>query len=69
MIKFKENKIFEEFNKGNIDEEREKKIKNIIIGNVLFISELINLKMLSKKASCKYINYLFKKFKELIIKK
>ena len=64
MIKFKENKIFEEFNKGNIDEEREKKIKNIIIGNVLFISELINLKMLSKKASCKCIDYLFKKFNE-----
>ena len=27
MIKFKENKTFEEFNKGNIDEEREKKLK------------------------------------------
>jgi len=53
MIKFKENKIFEEFNKGNIDEEREKKIKNIIKGKALSISELINLKMLSKKASCK----------------
>ena len=27
MIGFEENKIFEEFNKGNIDEEREKKLK------------------------------------------
>ena len=64
MIKFKENKIFEEFNKGNIDEEREKKIKNIIKGKALFISELINLKMLSKKASCECIDYLFKKYNE-----
>ena len=30
----------------------------------MFISELINLKMLSKKASCKCIDYLFKKFNE-----
>ena len=64
MIKFEEKKIFEEFNKENIDEEREKKIKNIIIGNALFISELINLKMLSKKASCECIDYLFKKYNE-----
>ena len=64
MIKFEEKKIFEEFNKENIDEEREKKIKNIIIGNALFISELINLKMLSKKASCECIGYLFKKYNE-----
>jgi len=39
-------------------------VKKIILGDALFISELINIKILSRKAGCECIDYLFKKYNE-----
>ena len=65
MIKFEERENFDDYiNTGENSEEKENKIKKIILGNALFISELINNKMLSKRAGCDCIEYLFNKYTE-----
>ena len=64
MLKFEEKKNFDEYIKENNEQEKNNKIKKIILGNALFISELINIKMLSKRAACDCIDYLFKKYDE-----
>ena len=64
MVKYEEKNIFEEYIKEDNEEERELKIKKIILGNALFITELINIKLLAKRAACDCINYLFKKYDE-----
>ena len=64
ILKFEENKYIEEFIKEGNEQEKNIKIKKIILGDALFISELINIKMLSKKAACDCIDYLFKKYNE-----
>ena len=64
MLKFKEKKNFDEYVKEADEQEKNNKIKKIILGNALFISELVNIKMLSKKAAYECIDYLFKRFNE-----
>jgi len=64
MVKYEEKNIFDEYIKEENEEERELKIKKIILGNALFITELINIKLLAKRAACDCINYLFKKYDE-----
>ena len=65
MLKLETSKIFDKYIKEKEDQqEKNNKIKKIILGNALFISELINAKMLSKKASCDCIDFLFKKYEE-----
>ena len=64
ILKFEENKYIDEFIKEENEQEKNIKIKKIILGDALFISELINIKMLSKKAACDCIDYLFKKYNE-----
>ena len=64
VLKFEENKCIEEFIKEENEHEKNIKIKKIILGDALFICELINIKLLSKKAGCDCIDYLFKKYKE-----
>ena len=44
--------------------ERENKLKNFIIGNVNFITELISIKMLSKRIAPNCINYLLERIEE-----
>ena len=64
MIKYEEKINFDEYIKEENEEERELKMKKIILGNALFITELINIKLLSKRAAYDCINYLFKKYDE-----
>ena len=64
VLKFEENKCIEEFIKEENEHEKNIKIKKIILGDALFICELINIKLLSRKAGCDCIDYLFKKYKE-----
>ena len=64
VLKFEENKCIEEFIKEENEHEKNVKIKKIILGDALFICELINIKLLSRKAGCDCIDYLFKKYKE-----
>ena len=64
MLKFEEKKNFDEYVKEADEQEKNNKIKKIILGNALFISELVNIKMLSKKAAYECIDYLFKRFNE-----
>ena len=65
MLKFESTNIFDKYIiKEEDEQEKDNKIKKILLGNALFISELINIKMLSKKAACDCIDYLFKKFEE-----
>ena len=64
ILKFEEKNIFENFIRVENEQEKEIKMKKIILGDALFISELINIKILSKKAACDCIDYLFKKYYE-----
>ena len=64
MLKFEEKKNFDEYVKEADEQEKNNKIKKIILGNALFISELVNIKLLSKKAAYECIDYLFKRFNE-----
>ena len=64
MLKFEEKKNFDEYVKEADEQDKNNKIKKIILGNALFISELVNIKMLSKKAAYECIDYLFKRFNE-----
>ena len=64
MLKFEEKINFDEYVKEADEQEKNNKIKKIILGNALFISELVNIKMLSKKAAYECIDYLFKRFNE-----
>ena len=64
MLQFEEKKNFDEYVKEADEQEKNNKIKKIILGNALFISELVNIKMLSKKAAYECIDYLFKRFNE-----
>ena len=64
MLKFEGKKNFDEYVKEADEQEKNNKIKKIILGNALFISELVNIKMLSKKAAYECIDYLFKRFNE-----
>ena len=61
---FKSNeKIYEYINEKEED-ERENKFKKFILGNVNFITELISIKILSKKVAPDCINYLFEKYED-----
>ena len=64
ILKFEEKNFLVEFIKEENEQEKEIKMKKIILGDALFICELINIKMLSKKAGCECIDYLFKKYHE-----
>ena len=64
ILKFEEKNFLNQLIKEENEQEREIKMKKIILGDALFISELINIKILSKKAGCECIDYLFKKYNE-----
>ena len=64
ILKFEEKNFLNQLIKEENEQEREIKMKKIILGDALFISELISIKILSKKAGCECIDYLFKKYKE-----
>ena len=58
------NEKFDEHIKAKDPEEREAKLKNFILGNVNFITELIKIKILSKKIAPPCINDLFKRYEK-----
>ena len=51
--------IFNKYNQIQNSLEREKNIKNLILGTINFINELINIKFISKDIIFKYIDQLF----------
>ena len=62
IMKFEENKIYEEYFKEKDKVEKEDKIKKITLGNSLLICELIKFGLLPKKSACDCIDYLFNKY-------
>ena len=64
ILKYEKKNVLDNLIKEENEQEKEIKIKKIILGDALFISELIIIKMLSKKAACDCIDYLFKKYFE-----
>ena len=59
---FKNSEIIYEYIKEKDPEEREIKFKKFVLGNVNFIGELINIKILSKKIAPDCINFLFEHY-------
>ena len=57
-------KNYDEFIKEKEPKEREIKLKKFIIGNVNFITELIKIKMLSKKIIPDCIDYVFERYEK-----
>jgi hypothetical protein len=62
VFKIQHNEKFDEFIKVKDPEERERKLKQFAIGNVNFITELIEIKILSKKIAPGCIDNLFKRY-------
>ena len=62
IFQIKNNEQFDEFIKVKDPSERENKLKKFILGNVNFITELINIQILSKKIAPQCINNLFDRY-------
>ena len=62
IFQIKKMKTFDEFIKEKDPQEREYKIKKIILGNIYFLTELIKIKILSKKIAHVCINNLFERY-------
>ena len=62
IFQIKNNEKFDEHIKAKDPEEREVKIKKYILGNVYFITELIKIKILSKKIAPVCIKNLFDRY-------
>ena len=58
------NEKFDEYIKEKDPEERENKLKKFVLGNVYFITELIKIKILSKKIAPVCIKNLFKRYEK-----
>ena len=65
ILQIKYNEKFDEFIEEKNPIEREKKIKKKFLGNVCFITELIKIKILSKKIAPVCIKYLFEMYENL----
>lgn len=57
-------KNYDEYIKVEDPDEYQSKLRKFILGNITFITELIKMKLLSKKTGFQCINYLFQKYKE-----
>ena len=62
IFQIKKNETFDEYIKEKDPQEREYKLKKFILGNVYFITELIKIKILSKKIAPVCINNLFERY-------
>ena len=62
IFQIKNNEKFDEYIKVKDPDERETKLKNFVLGNVYFITELIKIKILSKKIAPLCINNLFERY-------
>ena len=62
IFQIKNNEKFDEYIKVKDPEERENKLKNFVLGNVYFITELIKIKILSKKIAPVCIQNLFERY-------
>ena len=63
IFQIKNNETFDEYIKEKDPQEREYKLKKFVLGNVYFITELIKIKILSKKIAPVCIKYLFERYK------
>ena len=62
IFQIENNEKFDEYIKEKDPEERENKLKKFVLGNVYFITELIKIKILSKKIAPVCIRNLFKRY-------
>ena len=62
IFQIEHNEKFDEYIKVKDPDEREAKLKNFVLGNVYFITELIKIKILSKKIAPVCIKNLFKRY-------
>jgi hypothetical protein len=62
IFQIENNEKFDEYIKEKDPEEREIKLKKFVLGNVYFITELIKIKILSKKIAPVCIKNLFKRY-------
>ena len=62
IFQIKNNEKFDEYIKEKDPVERESKLKKFVLGNVYFITELIKIKILSKKIAPVCIKNLFERF-------
>ena len=62
IFQIKKKEIFNEYIKEKDPQEREYKLKNFVLGNINFITELIKIKILSKKIGPICINNLFERY-------
>ena len=62
IFQIKKNETFDEYIKEKDPQEREYKLKKFVLGNVYFITELIKIKILSKKIAPVCINNLFERY-------
>ena len=62
IFQIKKNETFDEYIKEKDPQERENKLKKFVLGNVYFITELIKIKILSKKIGPVCINNLFERY-------
>ena len=62
IFQIKKNETFDEYIKEKDPQEREYKLKKFVLGNVYFITELIKIKILSKKIAPVCINNLFDRY-------
>ena len=65
IFQIKNNEKFDEYIKEKDPEERENKLKNFVLGNVYFITELISIKILSKKIAPVCIKNLFERYESV----
>jgi len=65
IFQIKNNEKFDEYIKEKDPIERENKLKKFILGNVYFITELIKIKILSKKIAPVCIKNLFERYESL----
>ena len=64
IFQIENNEKFDEYIKEKDPEERENKLKKFVLGNVYFITELIKIKILSKKIAPVCIKNLFKRYEK-----
>ena len=62
--KILKSKNYEEYIKEEDQQEKIIKLKKIILGNTNFLTELVKIKMLSKKSIIDCINYLFERYEK-----
>ena len=64
IFQIKKNENFDQYIKEKDPQEREYKLKKFVLGNVYFITELIKIKILSKKIAPVCINNLFERYEK-----